>query len=147
MPRKRTREAAESAQVDGDKKAEGGYVSKMRMDDMPFDCVKHVLSFLPITDVYKCKSVCRTWQEVANYVISHCTTLTLAYKWASNCPGAPHQNRIILNKPAVFINRQARARPMFWSRTKTETTDAATWIKRLEQLVRLKEIFVTGCFW
>ena len=35
--RARIREAAESAQVDDEKKGMGGYESKMRMDDMPID--------------------------------------------------------------------------------------------------------------
>ena len=109
----------------------------MRMDDMAIEWVEQVLSFLPITDVYKCRSVCKKWQAAANYVISDCSTLALAYKWGTNCRDAPHKNRILLNKAAVLIDRQARRRPMIWRRTKTET-NAATWIERLKQIVRLK---------
>ena len=109
------------------------------MDDMAIEWVEQVLSFLPLSDVYKCRSVCKKWQAAADYVISDWETLALAYDLGSKCRAAPHKNWIVLNKAADSINRQARARPMIWRRRQT---DAATWIEQLKQLVRLKEIFV-----
>ena len=120
MSRKRTGEAADSAQVDGDKKA--GYESKMQMDDMPIDWVEQVLSFLPLTDVYKCKSVCKAWHVAADRVLSDWETLGMRkekpYRWALD------QNKIFLQDDA----------------------DCRTWIKRLKRLVRLKKIFVPDCY-
>ena len=111
----------------------------MRMDDMAIEWVEQVLSFLPITDVYKCRSVCKKWQAAANYVISDCSTLALAYKWGST-RDAPHKNRILLNTAAVLMDRQARKRPWIWHKKKTET-DATTWIERLKHIVRLKAFY------
>ena len=138
MPRKRIGQAADANQVDKKAKREE---SNMQMDDMAIEWVEQVLSFLPLTEVYKCRSVCKKWQAAADYVISDWETLTVACEWGSNCADAHLKNRILLNKAAVSVNRQARARSMIWHRRQTETD--ATWIKRLKQLVRLKEIFVT----
>ena len=120
MSRKRIREAAGSAQVDGDKnkKKMEGYKSIMTMDDMAIEWVEQVLSFLPLTDVYKCKSVCKEWQAAANYVISEWETLVLVIK---------DRRAIRPDKNEIFLQNEAEK-----------------WIKRLKQLVRLKRIFVTG---
>ena len=76
MPRKRMRKAAESAPVDDDKKDMGGYEPKMRMGDMPIDCVEQVISFLPLVDVYKCKSVCKAWHVAADRVLTEDSSAT-----------------------------------------------------------------------
>ena len=135
MPRKRiSRKAAKSAQLDGDKKGMGGYKSKMRMDDMPVDWIEQVISFLSLTDVYKCRSVCMAWHVAADRVLSDWDILELAYGSGSHCGDAPHQISILLDKAAVLTDRQDRGHPI----------DAETWIKRLKPLVRLKKIFLTG---
>ena len=123
VSRLRIQEAAESAPEDGDKETMGGYVSSMQMDDMPIDWVEQVISFLSLTDVYKCKSVCKAWHVAADRVLSDWETLALAYEWDETCGGAPRKNRIFLN-------------------------DDETWIERLQQLVRLKKVSVTvNLYW
>ena len=52
----------------------------MTMDDMAVEWVEQVLSFQSITDVYKCRSVCKKWQAAANYVISDWTKLELVVR-------------------------------------------------------------------
>ena len=119
MSRERIRKA-ESSQADGDKKGMGGYESKMRMDDMPIDWVEQVISFLPLVDVYKCKSVCKAWHVAADRVLSDWETLVLE---------DIEMRAVRAGKNQIFLQN-----------------DAKTWIKRLKQLVRLKEIFVFVCF-
>ena len=114
MSRKRMREAAVSARVDGDKKAKRRYVSNMQMDDMPIDCVEQVISFLPITDVYKCKSVCMAWHVAADRVLSDWETLVMRDR---------DKRPVITDKNQIFVNEDG------------------PWIERLKQLVRLKKIF------
>ena len=148
MPRKKIREADESAKVENDKKATRRD-SDMRMDDMAIEWVEQVLSFLPITEVYKCRSVCKKWQAAANYVIKGCSTMTLVlptHQGGSNDRDAEHENRIVLKTAAVYIVRQGRARQMIW-RKATAETDAAMWIERLKPFVRLKTlIFIQSLF-
>ena len=93
MPRKRIRIAAKSAQVDDDKK--GGYESSMRMDDMPIDWIEQVISFLSLTDVYKCKSVCMAWHVAADRVLSDWETLRLTE--SNEWPVTADRDQIVLN--------------------------------------------------
>ena len=127
MPRKRNRNAAKSAQVDGDKKEMGGYESKMRMDDMPVDWIEQVLSFLPITDVYKCRSVCKAWYVAADRVLSDWETIV-----------------IVIKDPKGLRAIAGKERPVRADKNRIFLKDAKR-IKRLTQLVRLKEIFVPDC--
>ena len=46
------------------------------MDDLPQDCVEHIFSFLPIADVFVCRSVCGKWREAADCVIRRQKALT-----------------------------------------------------------------------
>ena len=128
MPRKRIRKAAATAQMDGVKMGMGGYESKMRMDDMPIDWIEQVLTFLPLTDVYKCKSVCKAWHVAADRVLSDWETLVMKDK----------KTQLVTGK------KQIKTRPVRADKNQIFVTDDATWLKRLKQLVRLKEIFVTG---
>ena len=66
-------ETPASDAVDDDKRTETGG-SVMKINDMALELV---LSFLSITEVYKCRSLCKKWFVSANYVISHCSTLAL----------------------------------------------------------------------
>ena len=109
--------AAESGQVDGDKKGMRGYESSMRMD-MPIDCVEHVISFLSLIDVYKCRSVCMAWRVAADRVLSVWETL-------------------------VIVKKQSKTRPVIADKNQIFLIDGDQAIKRLEQLIRLKKIFVT----
>ena len=63
----------------------------MQMDDMAIEWVEQVLSSLPLSDVYKCRSVCKKWQAATDYVISDWETLALAYDLGSNV--APRHTR------------------------------------------------------
>ena len=94
--------AAESAQVDGDKKTVGGYASKMRMDDMPVDWIEQVLSFLPLTDVYKCRSVCMAWHVAADRVLNDWETLVIGEK--------QRRERPVRADNYFFINRETLVR-------------------------------------
>ena len=125
MPRERIRKAVESAQVDGDKnqKKTGGYESKMRMDDMAIEWVEQVLSFLPLTDVYKCKSVCKEWHVAADRVLSDWEKLVIEMEDDDNGTSVI----LIADKNQIFLQN-----------------DPETWIKRLKQLVRLKKVFING---
>ena len=87
------------------------------MDDMPIDWIEQVISFLSLTDVYKCKSVCMAWHVAADRVLSDWETLRLTE--SNEWPVTADRDQIVLN-------------------------DDETWIERLKQLVRLKEIYVTG---
>ena len=118
MSRKWNREAAESAQVDGDKKEMGEYKSNARMDDMPIDWVEQVISFLPLADVYKCKSVCMAWKVAADRVLSDWETLVIVRSDIKTRPA---------DKDHIFM-----------------PGDAEKWIERTKQLVRLKKLFVNG---
>ena len=140
MPRKRIGKAANSAQVDGDKKGMGGYVSKMRMDDMPIDWIEQVISFLPITDVFKCRSVCRTWYVAANNVLSDWETLMIVMKDGKTQPVRTDKNEIFLTKDKVWFNRSLDHGQGTSGQRTANAPHAQTWIERLKQLARLKEM-------
>ena len=135
--RKRIKKAAESTQMDGDKKTNGGYESIMTMDDMAIEWVEQVLSFLPLADVYKCKSVCKEWHAAANYVISDWEKQELVFRNFETGPVRTGKNQIFIDRAAIQLNGEV-----------ANEAHAQTWIKRLKQLVRLKEIFIPGsCIW
>ena len=119
MPNKRIGQADDSDQVDDDKKANRGEPCR-RMDDMPIDWIEQVISFLPLTDVYKCRSVCKAWNVAADRALSDWETLVMG-----------NEPSLKTDKNQIFMN----------------DADCETWIKRLGQLVRLKRIFVTDGYY
>ena len=109
----------------GNKKAMEGYKSKMQMDDMPIDWVEQVITFLPLTEVYKCRSVCMAWHVAADRVLNDWETLVIGKKEFKTRSDRADKNHIVMQKDA----------------------DCETWIKRLKQLVRLKRMLVTGDYY
>ena len=110
------------------------------MQDMAIEWLEQVLSFLPLPDVYKCKSVCKEWQAAANDVIRNWKTLVLVVRDSKTLPVRTHNNQIFMDRAA--ISPKSRSRFLHW-RMRNEQANrshAQSWIKRLKQLVRLKEI-------
>ena len=129
------------APVDDDKR-EKREESNMRMDDMAIEWVEQVLSFLPLSDVYKCRSVCKTWQAAANYVISDWETLEVVVRKCKQWPVRTDKNQIFLITDSALCHRRRHRRGLahVYSRNKKVLTYVQTWIERLNQLGRLREI-------
>lgn len=130
------------------------------MDDLPFLCVEKILSFLPLKDMFVCKSVCWMFKFAADYVIKNWDLLVLSY-------GEPVTIRD-LEAPAKAYDRPVTMMEMMSQISlcsviqsadgmvtgMNHNADAETWIKRLNDLTNLKKIrFVIqiedgkDCFW
>ena len=128
-----------SAPVDHDER-EKREESNMQMDDMAIEWVEQVLSFLPITDVYKCRSVCKKWQAAANYVLSDWETLELMFRDGKTRPVRTDKNQVFLNNITIQSYRRPRLAQVMTGHEAKDQSHDLIWIERLNQLVRLKEI-------
>ena len=117
------------------------------MDDMAIEWVEQVISFLPLTDVFKCRSVCKMWQAAANNVISDWEKLVLEVRsMRSPVRGKERaENTIFLFKSII---RRPGQYDLALCDNPAIQKEALAWIERLKQLARLKEIrFQTDYLW
>ena len=112
------------------------------MDDMPQECVEHILSFLPIADVFVCRSVCGKWKGAADSVIRR--QKELKFIVVDNNKRTGTRNGIVLRQSEhpVRPDDETPVSLMGCWRTQPHERNASVWTKRLELMVRLEMLTV-----
>ena len=114
------------------------------MEGMAVECVEHILSFLPIADVFVCRSVCGKWKGVADSVIRR--QKALKFFVLLNNRRTEKRDGIVL-RPIVLPVQPDDETPLSlidcW-RTQPSGRNAGVWIKRLEGMVRLEKLAVVS---
>ena len=109
------------------------------MDNLPLECVANILSFLPIADVFVCRSVCGKWKEAADSVIRDHKTLIILV--AQNNKRTTMREAIVLrqSESPVRSDDETPVSLMGCWRTQPNRRNAGEWKKRLEGMVRLEK--------
>ena len=115
------------------------------MDGLAFECVEHILSFLPIADVFVCRSVSQKWKGAADSVIRGQKTLTFFV--VRNNKRTGKRNSIVLRQSEYLIqpvrpDDETPVSLMGCWRTQPNRRNANEWIKRLEGIGRLEKLVV-----
>ena len=112
------------------------------MDNLPSDCVEHFLSFLPIADVFVCRSVCQKWKGAADSVIRG--QKELKFYVVENNMQTGIRDGIVLRQSEhpVRPDDETPVSLMCCWRTQPNERNADVWTKRLEGMVRLEKLVV-----
>ena len=112
------------------------------MEDLPPECLQNILSFLPIADVFVCRSVCRKWKGAADSVIRGQQALTFII--VDNNKRTGKRNGIVLRQsehPLRHDDQTPLSLRGCW-RTRPNGRNIGVWIKRLQGMVRLEKLVV-----
>ena len=114
------------------------------MDNLPLECVEHILSFLPIADVFVCRSVCEKWKGAADLVIRSQKALTFFVVRGNRRTGKRDGIVLWQNRSPVQPDGRTPVSLMGCWRTQPNECNASVWDKRLEGFVRLEKLTVPG---
>ena len=112
------------------------------MDNLPPECLTNILSFLPIADVFVCRSVCGKWKGAADSVVRGLKALKFYVVDTNKRTGKRDGIVLRQSKNALRSDDQTPLSLRGCWRTRPNGRNIGFWIKRLERMVRLKKLSV-----